>query len=372
MKQLKIFPKTFLYTLAVMLLIAAVAHIAIYLFAPNLIFSYNLASGGESYLISVQNSSKIVEEAIIKALPFSVVCCVMVSLVCSLFFSKAITVPIQHISSTAGRMAQLDKNIRCRVHSSDEIGALAANINELYENLLSSIDSLQMEKQKVSEAERSKIDFLRAASHELKTPVTALNAILENMILGVGKYKDRDGCLLECKELTDQLSAMIKGVLDTSRIDFAAVSEASAEPFALSDYLASVCEPFELIAKAKGLCFQLEAKPELTLALPKPAFGKIVSNVLSNAVAYTAPGNAVRILISDHRLVVENQCRPIALEDIPPLFEPFYRPDFARDRHDGGSGLGLYIVDALSKALGIEYEFSPDASLPGMRFTIFL
>ena len=74
--------------------------------------------------------------------------------------------------------------------TNDEIGILANQINQLYQNLLSTIEHLQEEKDKVSEAEKQKIDFLRSASHELKTPVTALNAMLENMILKVGKYSD--------------------------------------------------------------------------------------------------------------------------------------------------------------------------------------
>ena len=373
MKKLKLYPKTFLYTLAVMLLIAAVAHIVIYYFAPNLVLSYKnfTAETGEVMIESVQNSSLIVKQAILGAMPISLVCCVVIALVCSLFFSKAITVPVKEISSAAGRMATLDKNARCAVRSGDEIGALAANVNGLYENLLSSIESLREEKQKVSEAERSKIDFLRAASHELKTPVTALNAMLENMILGVGKYKDRDACLPACKELTDRLSAMIQGVLDTSRLDFEAASQA-AEPFDLSPFLHAVCEPFEWIAKAKGVRFEIETSPGITLPLPKQMFEKIVTNVVSNAVAYTAPGDQIRIRTTGRRLIVENQCRPIAAEDVPRLFEPFYRPDFARDRRDGGNGLGLYIVDALSKALGLQYAFAPESSLPGMRFTLFL
>lgn len=370
MKKMKLFPKTFLYTLAVMLLIAAAAHIAIYYFGPNLILSYNTSAGGENFLVSVQNSSRIVEEAIFKAMPFSLVCSVMLSLICSLFFSKAITVPVEHISSTTGRMARLDKSAHCNVHSSDEIGVLAANINELYHNLLFTIKSLEEEKQKVSEAEHAKMDFLRAASHELKTPVTALSVILENMILGVGKYKNRDGCLLECKELADQLSNMIKEVLDTSRIDFT-ISPEAAQPFDLSCFLRALCEPFELIAKAKGIDFHVEIKSGLRLTLPQQAFGKIVSNLLSNAVAYTAPGGAARIYGSEKSLVIENQCQPIAMGEVPSLFEPFYRPDFARDRRTGGNGLGLYIVDTLSKALGLRYVFAPDVSLPGMRFTLF-
>ena len=92
----------------------------------------------------------------------------------------------------------------------------------------------------------------------MKTPVTALNAILENMILGVGKYKDRDTYLLQCKDITTQLSAMIKEVLDTSKIDFATERQ-NAEIFGTYlEELPKFCEPYGLIAKTKQVFFFAE------------------------------------------------------------------------------------------------------------------
>ena len=70
------------------------------------------------------------------------------------------------------------------------------------------------------------------------------------MILGIGKYKDRDRCLLECKEITGQPSFMIKEILDTSRLDFTHEKQ-DAETFDLSERLPAICEPYQLIAKAK-------------------------------------------------------------------------------------------------------------------------
>lgn len=61
----------------------------------------------------------------------------------------------------------------CPIHAKDEIGLLAQNVNDLYSNLLSTIEQLEQEKVRVSEMERAKVNFLRAASHELKAPVTA-------------------------------------------------------------------------------------------------------------------------------------------------------------------------------------------------------
>ena len=93
---------------------------------------------------------------------------------------------------------------------------LAGNINGLYQNLLMTIEKLEIEKQRVREMEQSKVDFMRAASHELKPPLTALHAIVENMILGIGKYPNVDVYLPQCKEMTEQLTGMIQEILEAS------------------------------------------------------------------------------------------------------------------------------------------------------------
>lgn len=370
MKTLKLFPKIFLYTFAVMLFITFTAHFFIYLFAPQMIFDTSNRLEDGMIIGSTLNTGRFIESAILKALPISLIFCSVVSLVCSLLFSKAITKPIRQISKTTNQMADLEKAIRCPVHSSDEIGLLAENVNTLYANLISTIENLEVEKKKVSEAEQSKIDFLRAASHELKTPVTALNAILENMILGVGKYKDKDACLLQCKEITAQLAKMIKEILDTSRMDF--ISESShKDRFDLSETLPAFCEPFQLIAKSKNIDFQMDIQEKCPLCLSKKSLDKILSNLLSNAVQYTKEGDGISVSLKADQIVIENACTPIPPEKLSHLFEPFYRPDFARDRKEGGNGLGLYIVDVVAKAIGLSYTFEAVTGPQRMRFTLY-
>ena len=108
------------------------------------------------------------------------------------------------------------------------------------------------------------------------------------------------------------------------------------------------------------------------MTLPIRSFSKAVSNVLANAVAYTGAGKTVTVFMDGRRLIIENECVPIASNEIPRLFEPFYRPDFSRDRESGGNGLGLYIVDTLLTSMNISYSFAPMKSLPGMCFIISL
>lgn len=370
MRNLKLFSKIFLYTFLVMLFITVMAHVFLYVLAPQMTVSTNRFVEG-AIIESDVNTGILIKSAIGKALPVSLFFCVIISAGCSLLFSRAMTRPIKQIAETTEKMEKLDKAAKCMVHTKDEIGELAARVNKLYASLLSTIENLEEEKRKVSAAEQSKIDFLRAASHELKTPVTALNAILENMILGVGKYKDRDSCLLECKEITGELAYMIKEILDTSRLDFAQERKA-AETFDLSEHLPAICEPYRLIAAAKGIDFFLIIQEKCLVRTSKKSLERILSNLLSNAVSYTKPGHRISVVLTAQQIKIENECTPIPPDKLAHVFEPFYRPDFARDRKDGGNGLGLYIVDTLSKALELPYQFKASENPPGMCFTLFL
>lgn len=374
MKQLKIFPKTFLYTLGLMLFIMIVAHALIFVLAPQMTMEYSPSNAAENseiiYNVSI-NPAQFVTQTVQRALPISLVCCVLISIACSLLFSRDTTIPIRQISQATKRMAQMDKSATCTIHSQDEIGILADNINCLYRNLLSTIENLEIEKQRVSESEKSKVDFLRAASHELKTPVTALNATLENMILGVGKYKDYEVYLPECKEMVEQISDMIHEIIETSKAGLSVDNE-PATKINISELLLPLCEPYQLIAKAHGVAFHLELSEDFTAVLPSKLFCKAVSNVLANAISYTERGKMAIIYLDNHRVIIENECIPIPAKNLKHLFEPFYRPDFARDRDNGGNGLGLYIVDTLLNAMNIPYSFCPMQKPDGMRFTIEL
>ena len=317
MRNLKLFTKIFLYTFLVMLFVTAMAHVFLYVLAPQMTVSTNRFVEG-AIIESAVNTGILIKSAIGKALPVSLLCCAIISAGCSLLFSRAMTRPIKQIAEITEKMEKLDKSAVCVVHTKDEIGELAARVNKLYASLLSTIENLEEEKRKASEAEQSKIDFLRAASHELKTPVTALNAILENMILGVGKYKDRDTCLLECREITGQLSFMIKEILDTSRLDFIQEKQ-DAETFELSERLPAICEPYQLIAKAKGLDFSFSIQGKCPVHTSKKSLEKILSNLLSNAVAYTKPGCKITVLLTARQIKIENECTPIQ-----PISWPMY------------------------------------------------
>lgn len=374
MKKLKIFPKTFLYSLAIMLLIVGVAHLILYLLLPQMVIDFVPSETTGNVSLTIAGSYEpagLMKSAMLRALPLSVICCVFLSVLCAYFFSKGTTSSIRQLSKAVKKMSELDKSAQCRISSQDELGELANDVNQLYHRLLCMIENLELEKEKTSENERAKIDFLRSASHELKTPVTALNAMLENMILGVGRYQDYDACLPECKAITERLSEMIHEILETSKLSVSTENAALTE-INVSELLASLCEPYQLIAATHGVRFRLKIDDAVSVELPIHEFSKALSNILGNAVGYTPNGKCVSVYLRDHMIVVENECTPISKEELPHLFEPFYRPDFSRSRETGGNGLGLYIVATIFRALNVPYSFTPMEQPQGMRFTIQL
>lgn len=159
-------------------------------------------------------------------------------------------------------------------------------LSRIYQSLLLTIRNLELEKEKVSLAEKEKIDFLRTASHELKTPVTELNATLENMILGIGEYRDYETYLPKCKEITEQLGDMIRDILNASRLQTQGNNEPCSN-FSLRTLLTELCEPYRLIAEAKGIKFKIELSSDAFVYLPEGRLKKAISNILSNAVNYT-------------------------------------------------------------------------------------
>lgn len=372
MKRLKIYPKIFFYTLGLMLFIVLVAHALLYFLTPQVSFDLSPGPGSGDLIITGKfNLTPYIMQMIQKVLPISLICCVVVSILCSLLFSRQITVPVKQLSVVTERMAKMDKSAVCQIRTEDEIGVLADNINGLYQNLLSAIETLEIEKQRIRELEQAKVDFMRAASHELKTPLTALNATLENMILGIGKYRDVEACLPECKEMAEQLSGMIQEILEASGAGGPLKNEIPVQTD-LSGLLTVLCEPYDQIAKARGIVFHIDLSGGFSAVLPPKLFSKAVSNILANAVAYTDPGKTVSVYFEGPAFVIENECTPIPVKDLQNLFEPFYRPDYARNRNDGGNGLGLYIVDMLLGDLGLSYSFRPMKQPPGMRFVIQL
>lgn len=345
---------------------------------------FETADGKFCYLILLSTLQPVSEAKDIAVifLPFTLLLSLGLSGVFALLYSKKITKPLSAISETTGRMKELDRSAVCRVNGRDEIGVLSENINQLYNSLLSTIDELQKENVRVTEAEGAKVDFLRAASHELKTPVTGLCALLDNMIMGIGRYRDWETYLPVCRNMAERFAVMIQEILDASKLNFSFEARPSRE-FRIGPFMERLLAPYLLIAKSKGVTIRLDFTDDFLVCLPEDALEKALSNIISNAVKYTETQCEAAVYFENRSVVVENECQPVSQEDLLHIFEPFYRPDFSRSRNaegenpNGGNGLGLYIAAKILTALECRFSFRPfggpgEGKKRGMRFTVFL
>ena len=300
-------------------------------------------------------------------LPYSIGISLIISLFASYIYTKKITKPIKQICDVTKEMQVLKEDAYCDINTGDEIELLATNINSLYKNLLDTIDSLKEEIENVSKSEKSKVDFLRSASHELKTPLMSIHIMLENMILNIGKYKNHDVYLPKCQEAVVNLSSMVQEILDTSRLN-SLNGEKELKEVDLKLLIESIIEPYKIIAKSKKINMNIDYSNSLNINTDKSMLKKALSNIISNAVNYTDNGKNINIYFEKNSLIIENECKPIEQNHLDHIFEAFYRAEFDRNKNTGGNGLGLYIVQQILKTLNISHSF--ESVQNGMKFTI--
>ena len=300
-------------------------------------------------------------------LPYSIGISLIISLFASYIYTKKITKPIKQICDVTKEMQVLKEDAYCDINTGDEIELLATNINSLYKNLLDTIDSLKEEIENVSKSEKSKVDFLRSASLELKTPLMSIHIMLENMILNIGKYKNHDVYLPKCQEAVVNLSSMVQEILDTSRLN-SLNGEKELKEVDLKILIESIIEPYKIIAKSKKINMNIDYSNSLNINTDKSMLKKALSNIISNAVNYTDNGKNINIYFEKNSLIIENECKPIEQNHLDHIFEAFYRAEFDRNKNTGGNGLGLYIVQQILKTLNISHSF--ESVQNGMRFTI--
>lgn len=333
--------------------------------------SFDTADGRTVYLtlrVSLQPVGDAVS-VLLLLLPAALIVCILLSASVSYFYAKSIVKPIRNITAATVRMQSLSDNVSCAVNRDDEIGILSQNIDEMYQRLLSAISDLERQIETVSKSEREKLDFLLLASHELKTPVTAVRGMVDGMLYNVGVYKDRDTYLAECGKCLENLSELICRILETSKLDIS-VSARDKEKVYMGELLKEAASPYLIIAESRNVKITLSLENDFSAVISAELVKKALSNVFSNAVRYTAADKFVRIYMKDGRVVVENECPPLTKEELAHIWEPFYHHAEKTGENGDSTGLGLYLTRRILDACGFSYCFTPYEN--GMRFVLDL
>lgn len=203
--------------------------------------------------------------------------------------------------------------------------------------------------------EQMRKDFVANVSHELKTPVTSIKGFTETLLDGAMDNKETLEAFLSIilKE-SDRLQTLIQDLLDLSKIEQQGF-ELAIQEFDLRVLLEEVITMLNGKAEAKEIQIELISKLENVLIQGDVnRLKQVFINLIANAITYTPSGGIVKVILLEHRETVRIHVKDsgvgIDKEEIPRIFERFYRVDRARSRNSGGTGLGLAIVKHLVEA----------------------
>jgi signal transduction histidine kinase len=262
-----------------------------------------------------------------------------IALLLARLLAIGMTSPLREMARAAGEMAQGEYGVRVDTGSRDEVGQLARAFNRMSADL--------------EQVERLRRDLVANVSHELKTPISALRAHLENLLDGV-EEPDRDTIQIMLQQ-SERLSRLVEQLLDLSRLESGDTPlERQAVPlWPLAAQVASEV----VVARGNRVHVDVAIPEEMPpLWADRERIHQVLFNLLDNAVRFTPRDGRVTVSASrkDDRceVAVADTGPGIPPEHLPLLFERFYRVDPARSRGDGGTGIGLAIARSVVEAHG--------------------
>lgn len=227
---------------------------------------------------------------------------------------------------------------------------------------------------RIKRLEGMRRDFIANVSHELKTPLAAIKAYAETLLLGALEDQEKNVQFVErISQQAERLDGLIRDMLQLARVQSGNLPLNSQE-FAVMPALTTCVDSHRVIGEAKGVRVLLApGDAELIARGDHEAFITIMNNVIGNAVRYTDAGGEVNVSVKASEPWIAVRVRDtgigIAAEDHERIFERFYRVDKARTPERGGTGLGLAIVKHLVKASGGEIRLQSELGV-GSTFEV--
>jgi two-component system sensor histidine kinase BaeS len=276
----------------------------------------------------------------------------------SLFLTKRVLEPLTQMGESAKHIMAGDYTTRVRVSSRDEVGRLG----EAFNQMSASLERIEALRKKMV------IDI----AHELRTPLTNIRGYLEALTTGV--VSPSPATFESLQEETLRLNDLVEQLLDLARAD-AASFNLKRTPVVIPDLIDRALELFKVAFERRRIHVQteLDALRDPVLA-DSDKLMQVLRNLLANAAQYTPTGGTLRISTdlagNALRIVFANGGQPISKEDLPYIFERFYRGEKSRSRDYGGAGLGLAIVKELVEAHGGEVGAESNAEATRIWFSL--
>jgi signal transduction histidine kinase len=278
-------------------------------------------------------------------------------------FARHFSRRLGSIIEFASRLSNGDFSARLERTGKDELGILARQLNETGAKLQAMFEALEREHAELEKLERIRKDFVINVSHELRTPLASIQGYTETLLDGAIEDEENNIRFLNIiRQNAERLSRLTSDLLTLSRIELKTQTFHFAA-YRLQPLLEDCVGAMLPIADKRNILINIKPVEEgAEVFCDSEAVHQILSNLLDNAIKYTPEDGTVTVSAARlpasgahgemFEISVEDTGIGIPKEDLPRLFERFYRVDKARSRELGGTGLGLAIVKHLVRAHG--------------------
>lgn len=340
--------------LAVLVMVVAVAVIAIgVLVVAQSTFSRLMVQAGQS----ADTARSMFDHSVVVVFTVAAVLAAIIGVVLASLLAFRLARPLQDIAGAALRVARGEYTARVQRTGPEEMTSLADSFNQMAETL--------------EEQERMRQEFIINAAHELSTPLTNLQGYLEAL---------RDGVIPASPEQFHSLQEEVERLVRLSRslqtlAD--APSETTANVMETIDLVPAVRTAVELARPSfdvKDIKVQMHLPVRLLARAQADQLAQVLANLLQNASRYTPAGGMLTISAESRRsdvlVSIANTGDAIPAQDLPHVFERFYRVEKSRDRARGGAGIGLAIVKQLIESSGGRVGAESNAGVTRFWFSI--
>ena len=294
------------------------------------------------YIIDNKHMAQSLSADIFTIIRDAVLIGAVISIAISLIISKTLLTPIEGMTKAAEAMADGDFSRKIVVESEDEIGILSKTFNDMASQIETMLEELK-------KAEQLRREFVANVSHELRTPLTSIRTYAETIFdtEEIGR-ETQDEFLRVIINESDRMTKIVQDLLELSRFD-SGRSKLSVEEFSIEQSVRGVYTAIALEAKKRGHVLNLELEWKLPkIKGDRARIEQVLMNIIINALKYTPDGGLIDIYSGSADgsvwVKIEDTGVGIPEEDLPHVFDRFYRVDKARSRESGGTGLGLSIA----------------------------
>ncbi len=324
------------------------------------IYAGGQLSGVLVYISGVQEIYESLRDIQLRILLWLLVVASAVMLV-NVFVLRTITRPISELNEGISRMSRGDLSARVNVRGKNEFAGLASAFNSMSERL--------------EQLDNSRNQFVSNASHELKTPLSTMKILIETLLyqdpIDPGMTKEFLG---DVNKEIDRLNRIVSDLLTLVNIDSGAM-KLKLEDLDIAALMQEQARRLAPLARENGIELECSTGAPLVVNGDPLKLQQVIYNVIDNAIKYTPRGGEVHCTVSRSGkmavLRIADTGEGIPADDLPHIFDRFYRVDKARSRETGGTGLGLSIVKQIVLAHG--GTITPESTLgKGTTFTIQL